>query len=500
MDIWDSVFYGFQIALYPPNLLFCFLGALLGTLVGVLPGIGPVGAMALLLPVTFSLSPTAAIIMFAGVFYGCQYGGSTTSILLNIPGESTSIMTCLDGYQMARKGRAGAALGIAAIGSFIAGTLSIFGLILLAKPMTTFALKFGPPEFFSLLCMGFVILTYLASGSMAKALLSAVLGVFLAMVGVDPMKGVYRFTFDNPNLTEGIGLVPIAMGMFGISEIIINLEKKIPVEVYKAKLQGLLPNRQDLRASVGPILRGTILGFFLGVLPGGGALISSFVSYAMEKKLSPTPELFGTGVIQGVAGPESANNSGAQASFIPLLTLGIPTNVVMALLLGALMLHGISPGPLLIKQHPDLFWGVITSMYIGNAMLLALNLPLIGLWVKVIKTPEVILFPVILLLTMVGVYTVRNNVFDIYLMIGFGLLGYVFKKVELDIAPFTLAFVLGDMFEEAMRQSLVMSRGDLTIFFSRPISAFFMIVAMVLLFISLAPFLKKKKLGLERGA
>ncbi len=499
MEIWANVSYGFQVVFQPANLFFCFLGALLGTMIGVLPGIGPVGAMALLLPVTFSLSPTAAIIMFAGIFYGCQYGGSTTSILLNIPGESTSIVTCLDGYQMARQGRAGPALGIAAIGSFIAGTISIFGLVLLAQPMTTFALKFGPPEFFSLLSMGFVILTYLASGSMAKALLSAVLGVFLAMVGVDPMKGVYRFTFDNPNLAEGIGLVPIAMGMFGISEIIINVEKKIAVEVYKAKLEGIYPSRKDFKESLGAILRGTVLGFFLGVLPGGGGLISSFVSYAVEKKVSKHPELFGTGVIQGVAGPESANNSGAQASFIPLLTLGIPTNVVMAMLLGALMLHGISPGPLLMRQHPDLFWGVITSMYIGNVMLLALNLPLIGLWVRVIKTPDVILFPIILILMMVGVSSVRNNVFDIYLMIGFGLFGYIFKKIELDIAPFTLAFVLGDMFEEALRQSLIMSRGDLTIFFSRPISAFFMIVAMVLLFISFAPFLKKKRLSMGTG-
>jgi len=492
MDILTNVFYGLQVAFQPNNLLFCFVGVLLGTLVGVLPGIGPVGAMALLLPVTFSLSPTAAIIMYAGIYYGCQYGGSTTSILLNIPGESTTIITCLDGYQMARKGRAGPALGIAAIGSFVAGTIATCGLILFSVPMANLALKFGPPEFFSLLCMGLVILTYLARGSMAKALLSAVMGIFLSTIGTDPMKGIDRFTFGNINLKDGISIVPIAIGMFGISEIIIDIEKKVPTKVYNARLKGLFPNLKDLKDSLGAILRGTGLGFFLGVLPGGGALISSFVSYAVEKKVSKHPELFGTGVIQGVAGPESANNAGSQSSFIPLLTLGIPTNVVMALLLGALMLHGITPGPLMIREHPDLFWGVITSMYIGNVMLIVLNLPLIGMWVKVLKTPESILFPVILILTMIGVYTVRNNVFDIYLMIFFGILGYLFKKLDFEIAPFILASVLGPMVEENLRQSLIMSRGSFSIFFSHTISAVFLTVAIIMALISIAPFLRKK--------
>lgn len=496
MEILPSLLYGFQIALQPQNLLFCFLGTLLGTLVGVLPGIGPVGSMALLLPATFSMPPTSAIIMFAGIYYGAQYGGSTSSILLNIPGESTSIITCLDGYQMARAGKPGRALGIAAIGSFIAGTLSILGMILFAVPMTHLALKLGPPEFFALLCMGLVILTYLASGPMAKALLAAVMGVFLSTVGTDPIKGIDRFIFGNVNLKEGISIVPIAMGMFGVSEIILHAEKKTSVEVYKARLKGLLPSLQELKESLGAILRGTGLGFFLGVLPGGGGLLASFVSYAVEKKVSKHPELFGTGVIQGVAGPESANNSGAQASFIPLLTLGIPTNVVMAVLLGALMLHGITPGPFMIREHPDLFWGVITSMYLGNVMLLVLNLPLIGIWVKVIKTPEAILYPVILILTLIGVYTVRNNVFDIYLMLFFGVLGYLFKKLQMEIAPFILAFVLGPMFEEAMRQSLVMSLGDLSIFFSRPVSAVFLAIAGLLVFFSLVPAFRRKRMDL----
>ena len=495
MDTLNSVFFGFQVALQPDNLFFCFLGALLGTLVGVLPGIGPVGAMALLMPITFSMSPTAAVIMFAGIYYGCQYGGSTTSILLNLPGESTSIVTCLDGYQMARQGRAGVALGIAAIGSFIAGTIGICGLILFARPLTGFALRFGPPEYFSLLCMGFIILTYLASGSMARALLSAVMGIMLAMVGSDPMKGIDRFTLGNINLRDGISIVPLAMGMFGISEILSHLEKRGPVEVYKTSLKGVFPRWKEMRESWGAILRGSVLGFFLGILPGGGAILSSFVSYAVEKKISKRPELFGTGVIQGVAAPESANNAGAQASFIPLMTLGIPTNIVMALLLGALMLHGVTPGPLMIRQEPNLFWGLISSMYIGNLMLLVLNLPLIGIWVRVLKVPPHILFPVILILTMVGVFTIRSNVFDIYLMIFFGVLGYLFKKFEFEIAPFLLAFVLGDMFEEALRQSLIMSRGDFTVFLSRPISAAFLLVALGLALLAAVPFLWRRRPG-----
>lgn len=497
MEILTKVLYGFQVALQPDNLFFCFLGALIGTLVGVLPGIGPVGAMALLLPVTFSMSPTAAVIMFAGIYYGCQYGGSTTSILLNIPGEVTSIITCLDGYQMAQKGRAGAALGISAIGSFIAGTIATCGLILFATPLTKVALKFGPPEYFSLICMAFVVLIFLASGSIIKALLSAVIGIFLALIGPDPMRGIYRFTFGIVDLKDGISIVPLAVGMFGISEIIMNMEKETAVEVFETNLKGLFPNRKDLKDSIGAIMRGSSLGFFLGILPGGGGLISSFMSYALEKKVSKHPELFGTGVIQGVAGPESANNAGAQASFIPLLTLGIPTNIVMALLFGALMLHGITPGPLMIHEKPDLFWGLITSMYIGNGMLLVLNLPLIGIWVKVLKVPLSVLFPIVLILTMIGVYTVRNNVFDIYLMIFFGIVGYLFKKLDFEIAPLALAFVLGDMFEEALRQSLIYSRGDLTVFFSRPISAGFMIVTIILILLLIFPFLRKRRPGLE---
>jgi len=495
MDALASVLYGFQVVLQPDNLMFCFLGCLAGTLVGVLPGIGPGTTMALLIPFSYHMTPTAAVIMFAGIYYGCQYGGSTTSILLNIPGEVTSIVTCLDGYQMARQGRAGPALGISAFGSFIAGTLAVCGTILFAKPIVNIAIKFGPPEYFSLLCMGFIIITYLATASMPRAIISALMGIFLATVGMDPMSGVTRFTIGTIDLTEGVGIIPLSIGLFGLSEIAVNVEQMVPAEVYKTRFKGLFPNLKDWKDSIGPIFRGTGLGFFLGILPGGGALISSFVSYAVEKKVSKHPEKFGTGMIEGVAGPESANNAGAQSAFIPLLTLGMPTNIVTALLMGALMLHGIAPGPFMMREHPDLFWGLISSMYVGNAMLVILNLPLIGLWVRVLKVPTYFLYPVILVLIVVGVYSVRNNVFDIYLMIFFGILGYFLRKFDFEIAPLTIAFVLGDIFEEAMRQSLMMSNGSFSIFFSRPISAVFIIMAMLLAAISIiAPSFRKKQL------
>ena len=485
METFHLILYGFSVVMQPANLLCAFLGAVAGTLVGVLPGLGPVGAMSMLLPITFGMSPTGAMIMLAGIYYGAQYGGSTTSILVNIPGESSSVVTCLDGYQMARQGRAGPALGIAAFGSFIAGTLGVLGLSFLAPPLVEAALTFGPPEYFALMCLGLTVLTFLAHGSMLKALIMAVLGLFVGTIGLDITMGVQRFTFGLQDLMEGVGLVQIAMGMFGISEILLNIEKTMEVTVFETKLKGLFPNLQDWRRSIGAILRGTGIGFFLGILPGGGAVIASFASYAIEKRFSKHPEKFGTGVIEAVAAPESANNSAAQGAFIPLMTLGIPSNVVMALLLGSLMIHGLTPGPLLMSRNPDLFWGVITSMYIGNIMLLILNLPLIPMWVKFLKIPYPILFPFILLFCLIGVYTINNNVFDIYLMLFFGVFGYVARKFEFEVAPFILAVVLGPMMEKAFRQSLIMFQGDFSVFITRPISGVIFGIAILLLVLPL---------------
>jgi putative tricarboxylic transport membrane protein len=466
----ENILYGFQVALQPINIFFCFVGVFIGTLIGVLPGIGPVGAMSLLLPVTFHVTPVGAIIMLSGIYYGAQYGGSTTSILVNIPGEASSVVTCLDGYQMARKGKAGRALGISAFGSFVAGTLAIVGLMLLAHPLAKFALKFGPPEYFALMCMGLIVLTFLTQGSMYKALIMAVLGLLLSFVGLDVFTSKPRFTFGINELMDGIGIVPYVMGLFGISEILNNLERSLEREIYSTEVKGLLPTLQDWTVAKWAILRGTVIGFFLGILPGGGAVLASFASYAIEKRVSKYPEKFGTGVIEGVAAPESANNAAAQASFIPLLSLGIPPNVVMGLLFGGLMIHGIQPGPLLIRNHPDVFWGVVMSMYLGNVMLLALNLPLIGMWVKVLKAPYYILFPLILVLCLIGCYSVNNSTVDVYIMILFGIVGYLLQKLDFEPAPLALAYILGPILETSLRQSLNISGGSLTIFFSRPIS------------------------------
>ena len=485
METFHLILYGFSVVLQPANLLCAFLGAVAGTLVGVLPGLGPVGAMSMLLPVTYGMSPTGAMIMLAGIYYGAQYGGSTTSILVNIPGESSSVVTCLDGYQMARQGRAGPALGIAAFSSFFAGTIGVLGLSFLAPPLVDAALTFGAPEYFALMCLGLTVLTFLAQRSMLKALIMAVLGLFVGTIGFDITTGIQRFTLGIQDLMEGVGLVQIAMGMFGISEILLNIEKTVKVTVFETKLKGLFPNLQDWRRSIGAILRGTGIGFFLGILPGGGAVIASFSSYAIEKRLSKHPEKFGTGVIEGVAAPESANNAAAQGAFIPLMTLGIPSNVVMALLLGALMIHGLTPGPLLMTRNPDLFWGVITSMYIGNVMLLILNLPLIPMWVRFLKIPYPILFPFILLFCLIGVYTINNNIFDIYLMIFFGIVGYLARKFEFEAAPFILAVVLGPMMEKAFRQSLIMFQGDFSVFIRRPISGVIFGLAAILLVLPL---------------
>jgi putative tricarboxylic transport membrane protein len=493
MEFLNSALLGFQVALTPMNLFFCFMGVLTGTLVGVLPGLGPVAAMSLLLPTTFHVTPVSAIIMLAGIYYGAMYGGSTTSILVNIPGEAASVVTCLDGYKMARMGKAGPALGISAFGSFIAGTLSIVGLMFIAPPLAAMALKFGPPEYFSLMIMGLTVLTFLASGPMWKALLMAAFGLFLGCMGMDNMTASYRFTFDILELSDGVGLVPVVMGLFGISEVMLNVEQSMDRTVFDTKIQNLLPNMKEWAASIGPIIRGTVLGFFLGVLPGGGAVISSFVAYAIEKRISKHPEKFGTGVIEGVAAPESANNAATGGAFIPLLSLGIPANAVMALLLGAFIIHGVQPGPMLVKEHPQLFWGTVASMYVGNVMLLVLNLPLIGLWVKILKVPYPILFPLILLFCLIGCYSLNNSVTEVLIMVLFGLIGYVFKKFQYEAAPLVLALVLGPMMENSLRQALLMSAGSPIIFFERPISAILMGTAIFLLIFPLIPKFQKKR-------
>jgi len=494
MEVFHHLLFGLQVAVQPVNLLFCFIGVLIGTLVGVLPGLGPVAAISLLLPATFHAPPVASIIMLSGIYYGAMYGGSTTSILVNIPGEAASVVTTIDGYQMARQGRAGAALGISAFGSFIAGTLGVVGLAFLAPPLASVALKFGPPEYFSLMILGLTVLTFLAGGSMVKSLMMACVGVIIGNIGLDLVAAQPRFTFGLDILLDGVGLVPLVMGLFGVSEVLLNIEEKLDKQaVFETKVKGLLPNRKDWRESILPILRGSVLGFFLGILPGGGAVISSFVSYGVEKRLSRHPEEFGKGAIAGVAGPEAANNSAVSGTFIPLVSLGIPANVTMALFLGALMIHGIQPGPLFITQHPDIFWGLIISMYLGNVMLLVLNLPLLGIWVRLVRVPYGILFPLILLLCMIGVYTLNNNVVEIFIMLIFGVFGYLNRKIGFEGAPFIIALVLGPMMEKCLRQSLLISRGDLGIFFTRPISAILMGLAVFSIIMTLLPAFKKKK-------
>ena len=497
MDLLNNFVYGFSIALTPANLGYCFIGVFIGTLIGVLPGIGPVGTMSILLPTTFHIPPASAMIMLAGIYYGAMYGGSTTSILVNIPGEAASVVTCLDGYQMALRGRAGPALGIAAFGSFIAGTVSVIGLMLCAPPLAQGALKFGPPEYFSLMVLGMTLLIYLASGSIPKALMMAIFGLVLGSVGIDGTSGAQRFTFGILELNDGIGLVPLVMGLFGLSEVFLNVEHSLKREIFTRKIKGLLPSVQDWKDCAGPITRGSILGFFLGILPGGGALISSFVAYAIEKKISRNPDQFGKGAIEGVAAPESANNSATGGAFIPLLTLGIPSNVVMAVLLGALLIYGVEPGPMLMKNKPEIMWGLAASMYVGNFMLLLLNLPLIGLWVQVLKVPYRVLFPLIILFCLIGVYSVNNSVTDILIMILFGGIGYLMKKFDYEAAPLVLAYVLGPMLDTALRQSLVISNGSFAIFLTRPISAVGILLAIVLVLSPLIPFLRKRRLAIK---
>jgi putative tricarboxylic transport membrane protein len=493
MNVLGNLALGFSVALEPTNLLFCFTGVLVGTLVGVLPGLGPVAAISLLLPLTYNIGPASGVIMLAGIYYGAMYGGSTTSILANIPGETASIVTCLDGYQMARQGRAGPALGISAFGSFIAGTLGVIGLMLFAPVLGKAALSFGPPEYFALTVLGLTLVTYLSRGSTVKALIMAVLGLLAGNIGMDPVSGEQRYTYGNLTLRAGLDIVPVAMGMFGVAEVLENIGLAIKRDVYETKIKGLLPTLRDWRESFWPIIRGSVLGFFIGILPGPSAALASFASYASEKKISRHPERFGTGVIEGVAGPESANNAATSGAFIPLLSLGIPANIVMALFMGALMIHGIQPGPVFISNYPQIFWGVVASMYIGNAMLLALNLPLIGIWVRFLKIPYIILFPLILLFCLIGVYTLNNNVGDMIIMLIFGILGIVMRKVGLKEPPFLLALVLGPIMERSLRQSLLMSHGSLGIFFSRSISALLICLGLAILITPFIPGLKKRK-------
>ena len=493
MDFLSAMQLGFSTALQPLNILYCFIGVFIGTLIGVLPGIGPSGAIAILMPVTFNIPSVSAIIILAGIYYGAMYGGSTTSILVNIPGEAASVVTCIDGYQMARKGRAGPALGISAFGSFIAGISGIILLAVLAPSLAQIALDFGPPEFFSLMILGLTLVIYLGSASMIKALMMAAFGVVLGCIGQDPILGNPRLTYGIEALFDGVDLIPVIMGLFGISEVLINLEKKEQREIYETEIKGLLPTREDWKQSAKPIARGTLLGFFLGIVPGGGALLASFASYAIEKKFSKHPEKFGTGAIEGVAGPETANNAGTMGAMVPLLTLGIPSNVAMALLLAALMIHGTPPGPILIESHPDLFWGILASMILGNFLLLLLNLPLIGMWVQILKVPYKVLSPLIIMFCLIGAYSVHLNVVDIVIMLFFGGLGYLMKKYEYDAAPLVLAFILGPMLETALRQSLIVSHGSLYIFLQRPYSLISLISALIFLVLPLIPFIRKKR-------
>ena len=484
---------GFSVAFQWMNLLYCLLGVLLGTLIGVLPGIGPVATIAMLLPVTFSLSPTTSLIMLAGIYYGAQYGGSTTSILVNIPGEASSVVTCLDGYQMARQGRSGPALATAALGSFFAGTVATVVVAMFAPPLAGIALKFGPSEYFALMVFGLVAAIVLAHGSLFKAIGMVVLGLLLGVIGTDVSSGTMRFTFGIFELTDGIGFVGLAMGLFGITEIVSTLEAKEAREVFTSKVGSLMPSREDFRRMWKPILRGTALGSALGILPGGGALLASFGAYALEKKTSKYSHELGKGAIEGVAAPESANNAAAQTSFIPMLTLGIPSNVVMALMIGAMLIQGIAPGPKVMTEKPELFWGLIASMWIGNAMLVILNLPLIGMWIKLLTVPYRFLYPSIMVFMAIGVYSLSNSPFDVLLMALFGILGLVFAKLDCEPAPLVLGFILGPMMEENLRRALQLSHGDPATFIDKPISAGFLIAAVVLLGVVLAPAIRRKR-------
>ena len=493
MDLLSHLALGFGVALTPVNLLYALIGVVLGTLIGVLPGIGPVATIAMLLPTTYALQPVSALIMLAGIYYGAQYGGSTTAILVNMPGESSSVVTCLDGYQMARRGQAGAALATAALGSFFAGTCATLLVAAVSLPLSALALKFGPAEYFSLMVLGLIGAVVLAHGSLVKAIALIILGLLLGIVGTDVNSGVARFDFGIPELSDGIGVVVVAMGLFGFSEIILNLESTEKRELITTKLRGMWPTKAQFKLAAPAVLRGTALGSVLGVLPGGGAMLSSFASYSIEKKLAKDPSQFGKGAIQGVAGPESANNAGAQTSFIPLLTLGIPENAVMAMKVGAMMIHNIQPGPQVMTSNPQLFWGLVASMWVGNLMLVVLNLPLIGIWIKLLTVPYRLLYPAILLFCAIGVYTVNNTSFDVMQTAFFGLLGVIFAKLECEPAPLLLGFVLGPMMEENLRRALLLSRGDPTVFATRPISAGLLAAAILLVLVIALPKVRSQR-------
>jgi TctA family transporter len=493
VELVGSIALGFGAALTPWNLLYCALGVLIGTLIGVLPGLGPVATMAMLLPATFALPPVSALIMLAGIYYGAQYGGSTTAILVNLPGETSSVVTALDGHVMAKQGRAGVALTTAAVGSFVAGTLATFVIALAAPPLANIALKFGPAEYFSLMVLGLVASVVLAHGSLLKAIGMIVLGLILGLVGTDVTSGSQRYTFGVPELFDGIGFVALAMGLFGLGEIIVNLERESDKTILVNRIVSLWPTREDWKRMVAPIFRGTVLGSFLGILPGGGAMLASFASYSFEKKISRHSRQFGRGAIEGVAGPESANNAGAQTSFIPMLTLGIPSNPVMALMVGAMIIQGIQPGPSVMTEQPALFWGIIASMWIGNLFLVVLNLPMIGLWVKLVTVPYRLLYPAILVFCGIGVFSLNNAEFDVYVMAVFGLLGYVFAKLECEPAPMLLGFILGPMMEEYLRRAMLLSRGDPLVLVQRPISAVILIVAAIALVIVVTPTMRTKR-------
>jgi putative tricarboxylic transport membrane protein len=492
--IFENLIRGFEVAVSLQNLGYCFIGVFIGTLIGVLPGIGPVAAIAMLLPATFTLPPTASLIMLAGIYYGSQYGGSTTAILVKLPGESASVVTCLDGHEMARNGRAGPALAMAALASFAAGTVGTLLIALAGPPLAEMALKFGAPEYFSLMVMGLVASVVLTNGSMLKGLAMICLGLLLGLVGTDVNSGMSRYTFGVSGLSDGIGFVVVAMGIFGMAEIITNLEQGGGQrDLLHQKIRNLWPSRDDFSRSWKAILRGIGLGSFFGPLPGTGPTISAFSSYALEKKLADQPERFGKGAIEGVAGPEAANNAAAQTSFIPTLTLGIPGSATMALMLGAMTIQGIAPGPQVMTQRPDLFWGLIASMWIGNLMLVILNLPLVGLWVKLLAVPYRFLFPAIMMFMAIGVYSVNNSTLDVFLTVLFGVLGYLFIKLRFEPAPLILAFVLGPLMEENLRRALLISRGDPTVFFTRPISAGFLIATALVVLVMLLPFMRRKK-------
>jgi TctA family transporter len=493
MELFHNLIYGFEVAFSWQHLLYCFVGVLVGTLIGVLPGIGPLGTIAILLPITYNVSPTAALIMLAGIYYGAQYGGSTTAILVNLPGETSAVVTCIDGYQMAQQGRAGPALAIAAIGSFFAGTVGTLLIALFGPPLADIALKFGAPEYFALMLMGLVAAAVLAQGDMTKSIAMVVVGLLLGIVGTDVNSGVQRFSFGIFELSDGIGFIVVAVGVFAIGEIVSNLGEKQERRLLATKVSNLMPTWADLKQSWAPIVRGTALGCFFGVLPGTGPSIASFSSYMLEKKVSRDPSRFGNGAIEGVAGPESANNADAQCKFIPMLTLGLPASGVMALMLGAMTIQGIQPGPQVMTQKPDLFWGLIASMWIGNLMLVVLNLPLIGLWVRLLQIPYRLLFPAIMAFSAIGVFSVNNSGFEIYLTALFGVFGFICMRLGFPLAPMLLGFVLGPLMEEYLRRAMLMSGGDPTVFVRRPISAAFIVASVLILVVMVAPAVRRNR-------